>query len=98
MNKLPRKHNVKGVEYTVVYKDEIRQDGHSLVGACDTQRKLLEVLKGQRPHEKRATLIHELLHALIYEACIDLPDETEETLVNTLERWLLGEFNMSWKK
>lgn len=62
---------------------DIESDNHW--GECDRRRGCITVASLRRPPDALAeTLIHEVLHALIYDAGTEWDDDQEEQIVRTI--------------
>lgn len=72
--------NICGVKYTIVQVDEVDNDP-SCLGLCIYRETLIQIKKGLSTERKKQVLVHELLHAMLYEAGYD---EHEEEQVKNL--------------
>lgn len=77
---------VGGVTYPVVEKKDIVIDGDAnFIGCCRFKDHTIELLADAGPDRKAETLIHELIHAMLFEAGYD---EHDEELVKRLSKIL----------
>lgn len=66
----------EGVTYPVVEKKDIIIDGDAnFIGCCRFKDHTIELLADAGPDRKSETLIHELIHAMMFEAGYDDHDE-----------------------
>jgi Zn-dependent peptidase ImmA (M78 family) len=83
---IPGKIKIMGIEYTVEEKDVVIIDGSTnYAGSVSYQHARIEILKEMSKERKEETLIHELLHAVLYESGIS---EQDEDLVNRASKVL----------
>ncbi|MBY8908201.1 hypothetical protein K6L05_00185 [Salinicoccus roseus] len=77
--------------YKVEEKDLVKSEHNDLLfGKCDSQSKTIELSTDLKHQEfKNEVLVHELLHAAVYESSIDLGEE-EEQVVDALGKTLHG--------
>ena len=68
--------NVCGVNYEVLQLDEV-DNNPSCLGLCVYEKSLIQIKKGISIERKKQTLIHELLHAMLYEAGYYEHDENQ---------------------
>lgn len=62
--RIPKKVKIGAYNYTVVYKDDLREDGHSVWGLCDANNNKIYLKKGMTGRRKLEVFIHEALHAI----------------------------------
>lgn len=73
---LPQRVKVAGIDYKVEEKPLIILDGElGYRGACDSTTLTMEILDDMPWQRKKATFIHELLHAIMFEAGMREHDE-----------------------
>lgn len=71
--------------YGVQWPDDGGMDDDNRWGECDRRRGLIRVSSLQRPPDALAeTLIHEVLHALIYDAGTEWDNDQEEQAVRLI--------------
>lgn len=77
--------------YTVEEKNLVKSEHNDLLfGRCDSQSKTIELSTDLKHQDfKNEVLVHELLHAAVYESSIDLGGE-EEQVVDALGKTLHG--------
>lgn len=80
--KYPKKlyigHEVYKIKFVTKFKDKHQ------IGECDSEKKLIQVLKGMSSRSTITTLIHETLHALEFELDIDIKHKTIYKLESAL--------------
>ncbi|HGN7345485.1 TPA: hypothetical protein ACKW5K_002708 [Staphylococcus aureus] len=72
--------NVCGVKYKIVQLEDVDNNPNCL-GLCIYKDSLIQLKRGLSYERKKQILIHELLHAMMYEAGYE---EHDEELVNNL--------------
>ncbi|CAH0041736.1 TPA: hypothetical protein ACU3I3_002005 [Staphylococcus aureus] len=72
--------NVCGVKYKIVQLEDV-DNNPSCLGLCIYKDSLIQLKQGLSFERKKQILIHELLHAMMYEAGYE---EHDEGLVNNL--------------
>lgn len=72
--------NVCGVKYYVMQVEEVDNDP-SCLGICIYRESLIQIKRGLSTERKKQVLVHELLHAIMYEAGYE---EHDEELVKNL--------------
>ncbi len=97
MYKIPRKLTIKGSEWKIRLKKKIKDKGILCDGLTHKTKKLIEIDATLSPKHKKLTLIHELLHALIEETCVDISEDNEEVIVENITRFLYDTFQIRWK-
>lgn len=80
------KFRVGSIDYTVEVVDKLA-DRHGLAGQVEYQETHIQIERQLSPTRHNETLIHELTHALFYEAGYD---DHEEEMVNRLAKVLHG--------
>ncbi|MCF6161892.1 hypothetical protein [Furfurilactobacillus milii] len=79
---LPKSVNVLGVKYKVKLQSRLIENDESLLGMTDFPNDTIWLRKGMDVQRTQQTLIHELVHAMLYEVGND--DYNSENLVNPL--------------
>lgn len=74
--------NVLGVKYKVKLQSRLIENDESLLGMTDFPNDTIWLRKGMDMQRTQQTLIHELVHAMLYEVGND--DYNSENLVNPL--------------
>lgn len=99
------KHNYR--TWTIKLKKKITNDqGQELLGLCHTDTHVIDISEAQNNEEKRATLLHELLHAAFPPGVVGHKKEEqivsglEDPLLYLLEEigWLKKKFSITRKK
>ncbi|MGW7932145.1 hypothetical protein ACWEWU_10850 [Staphylococcus xylosus] len=68
--------DVCGVKYNLVQIEEVDNDPNCL-GLCIYSESIIQLKRGISIERKKQVLIHELLHAILYEAGYDEHDEVK---------------------
>jgi hypothetical protein len=71
----------------VLAENESREE---LYGRCDLRRLAISLNPDQAPMQKRSTMVHEALHAVIATAAFPIDNDDEERLIRCLEAPLLA--------
>lgn len=72
---------IGGITYDIEYKDTIDVNGDlNYFGTCDKKQAKIEISTLANKQRQEQTLVHEILHAVFYEAGIVL--DNEEDIVN----------------
>lgn len=95
--KRPKSIKLKGKTWKVIYKKVILVDGEECRGATDTSERTIEILIGLDDEAFTKVLLHELMHATIYEIHIELHDVIEEALVMAFTDTAMEHFKISLK-
>lgn len=66
--------------------------GLSTDGLCEYGKATLKVRTGMDLHDRKDTVLHELMHAVLYQQGREYGDEVEETYVRALATGLIGVF------
>lgn len=83
---IPNKVNVAGVTYSVEEKDiVIVGSGIDYAGSCNYKDAKISILQDMSDERKEETFVHELFHAVLFEAGFD---EHDEELVDRASRVL----------
>lgn len=60
---------VAGITYSIEEKDNVIIDGNSrYAGSCDSENAIIEIKADLTNERKEETFVHELLHAILFEA------------------------------
>lgn len=79
--KLPNKVKIGSIPWTVEQQDKLWSAKGGVLGQCQGDAKLIEVLtEGTIPQEVARVFIHELLHAIWYEYDIGEPVDEEKAV------------------
>lgn len=87
---LPKTLKVNGRVFQLKLKAATRMP--DALGLCYTDKGLIEIRKGQDPHELRDTVLHELCHAILSTQGREYGAELEELYVRALATGLIGVF------
>ncbi len=85
MFKLPTKLRIGPTHYTAS-KGELSD----LMGKCDGDKAYIKIDADVPENKVAIVLFHEILHAMLHEYHVDLPDKTEERTVRALESAFVG--------
>ena len=77
-----KKVKVGGVTYKIKNKENPHSNGNVCYGTCDHQNLVIEMNSNNNKQRYNQTLIHEIMHAVFYEAGLSM--ENEEDIVNRL--------------
>ena len=92
---IPEQVTIMGIPFTIKIVSKLAN-----LGECDGPARIIKLKKGQKPHELESTLLHEIIHAILYvtghSARIEGDEESgdEEALVLALEHGLLPIYKM----
>jgi Zn-dependent peptidase ImmA (M78 family) len=84
--KIPKKINLCGHTYEVIYKKQILMDGRECYGLCDIDKHVIYLKTGMAETQRMDVLLHECIHAI--EGIFGL--NLTETAVNNLAIGLLS--------
>ena len=91
--KLPKEIKVGGIKYKVELVDYIDVAGErNFQGMCHFDQAKIEILSSLSDQRKEQTLIHELTHAIFYEAGYDEQDEDMINRVGIVLHQVMKEF------
>lgn len=100
--KLPNSFNIKGVDYPIKFKWNLRnENGEACDGYVDRDKKIIFIDHSVKKTDRKRVFVHELLHCLMLEINISgniLTHETEEFLISNIEDFLFSKFNITLKK
>ena len=83
--------NIKGQRYKIYFQDLKNlslKEGTTLVGLCDKDKKRIFVESSLSEMDKKKTLLHEIIHAIINETAIDqiISIDAEEMLCENISQ------------
>ena len=79
---------IGGQNYKINFVDEMKVEGGSIMGVHNCRDCTISIDKELTQSRKKETLIHEILHAIVYQWGIELDDKEEEKICNTLANGL----------
>jgi hypothetical protein len=83
--KVPKKVKIGYLTFDIDSKDSAWKDRNKAVGMCKVEQSLIEYCKEQSSPEIVNTIIHEILHALVYVFDIEFDNtKKEESLVTKM--------------
>lgn len=99
MSKIPNKVKVgwKDVDIEIVKSSFIKETA-DYWGQYNNRTNKIEIQEEAPSLDKANTLLHEVLHAIVYHSSLNQPggplreDESEEQTVNSMANWLMGVF------
>jgi len=80
---------VGGMTYTVLYKSDVNIDGVKRYDTCDRENMVIEIRDSMNKPLTDLTLIHEIVHAIDFEYCIDMTESQVEQMANGLYQVLV---------
>lgn len=87
---------IKGSKWKVIKKKKlVDDDGNDLLGQCNFEKRIIYLQKGQA--NEIDTLVHEFIHAALFELHLDIGPVAEEMLTEGLTQALTREFKISKK-
>jgi hypothetical protein len=87
--KLPKKTRINGVPWRVAARRSVHHEGVEVDGLCHFDQHLIEVAVGTEDELSiLETYFHEVLHAIVHEAGVDIDDNTEHAIIKQAEKWL----------
>jgi len=98
--RLPRKVQVKEVEYKIRQKKGLTYKGKEICGLHDHIHKTIWINSDiRKPKERRITLLHELFHAYLHVCgiCEGLDEQLEEVIVDLIATCIDKHFSIEWK-
>lgn len=100
--RIPRKFALKGKTWTVKQQVGLELDGFVCTGLCDLEKRTIYVEKTLGPKAKKAAFLHELFHAVIYEAHINpgtkFGSGLEEVLCDAFTDVVQSCLTVKWKR
>lgn len=87
---------IKGSKWKVIRKKYLKdEDGNDLLGQCNFEKRIIYLLRPQA--NETETLVHEFIHAALFELHLDIGPVAEEMLTEGLTQSLTREFKISQK-
>lgn len=100
--KIPSSINIKGHDYPIKFKWNLRDDDGSLCdGYVDRSNKIIYLDHAVKPKNRKSLFLHEILHALFVELNLAgnlLSHDLEEMIVSNLETFIVDKFELRLKK
>ena len=102
--RIPKEFYLKGKHWTVEYKWNLRaSDGEKMDGLCIVTERVIQLDRAMPREEKWPVFLHELVHAIIFEAHISgLDGEAGEFIEEVICDAIAGDFddlfNFRWKR
>lgn len=103
--KIPKQFSLKGKTWTVEYKWNLTDsdDGEKMDGLCLMGRRVIQLERAMPREEKWPVFLHELTHAILFEAHIsglDGPSGSviEEVICEAVANGLNDLFHIRWKR
>jgi Zn-dependent peptidase ImmA (M78 family) len=100
--KIPKFVMVKGKKYRIrLVKDLEHETDGKVDGLCELETRTIYIEKSLKKKERDAVLLHELFHAIVYEAHINpgvrFSDSIEEVLCDAFADFHITTTNIKWK-
>jgi hypothetical protein len=87
--KIPDSIRINGIEHRVVWENGLNDGAHVCHGHADFNYCTIRLNPETQTYEKQCvTLLHEILHVLLYNGRIEMPDDDEEDVVEVLSNGL----------
>lgn len=100
--RIPTKFELKGKVWKVRYKPRLNFEGVPCDGLCSFDTRTITINKDLSKADRINTFLHELFHAIIFEAHINrgtrFTEGLEEVLCDAFADALTTLFSVSWKK
>jgi Zn-dependent peptidase ImmA (M78 family) len=100
--RIPRKFTLKGKMWRVRYKAALQFEGVACDGLCNYSNRTITINQDLSKKERQDTFLHELFHAIIFEAHINrgtkFTEGLEEILCDAFADALTTLFNVRWRK
>ena len=85
--------DVCGVKYNVFQVEEVDNDP-SYLGLCIYRESVIQIKKSLSTERKKQVLVHEMLHAMLYEAGYDEHDEEQVKNLSIVFNQVLNQNNL----
>lgn len=102
--KIPKTFKLKGKDWNVEYKWNLRDvEGDKMDGLCLNGKRTIQIDRAMPREEKWTVFLHELVHAVVFEAHISGLDGPagellEEVLCDSIASDFDSLFNFKWKR
>lgn len=100
--RIPTKFELKGKVWKVRYKSSLQFGGGACDGLCSFSNRTIYINKDLPKADRQATFLHELFHALIFEAHIApnarFSEGVEEVLCEAFADVMCTLFTLKWKR
>lgn len=100
--RIPGRLYIKGKEWKVVYKWNLRLEGAKVDGYCEAATRTIYLDKALDPMEKLLAFLHELGHAILHEAHMGeaggIDGFQEEVVVAAFADYFANNFTLKFKK
>lgn len=101
--RIPKKFKLKGKEWKVEYKWNLMDEGEKMDGLCQMQERTILIERSMPRDEKWPVFLHELVHAILFEAHISGLDGPagellEEVICEAIANGMNDLFSIRWKR
>ena len=100
--RIPKQINVLGKKWLIKYKWNLSDEEIKCDGLCCYRSRTIFIDRSLPKVDRPQTFLHELLHAIIYEAKLHNADsftvEVEEIMVETISSYIMDKFSMRLKR
>jgi hypothetical protein len=86
---IPDNIKIGGLNYKIEFKDNIIHEGRTCTGLIENDNLVISLLSNRPQDRNYQTLLHEILHGIIYNRNLNIAETTEEFLVDELAYGLL---------
>lgn len=97
---LKRSIPIKGVRYKITQIKQPRTEDGDCMGYTHTEKQKIVLERGLKDPVLKRTLIHEMVHAYLFECNVSeaLTAEMEEVIAETISGMIEDHFDISWLK
>lgn len=100
--RIPNEFKLKGKRWRVLYEVNPVEDEVDCDGLCDTDKREIILRKSLKGKYKQSVFLHELTHAMLFEAHINagvpFSEGVEEVICDANADLLTTSFSLKWKK
>lgn len=94
--RIPKSVVIKGQEWTIEYKWNLRDDGALVDGLCVYSERKIIIRRELSKEEKPMVFLHEINHAILFESHVEplLSRDVEEVICDSMAKVYLDLFKM----
>ncbi len=101
--RIPKEFRLKGHNWSVEYKWNLHDGNEKMDGLCLMTRRVIQLDRGMSRDEKWPVFLHELVHAILFEAHVSGLDGPagellEEVICDAIAGDFSDLFNFRWKR